>query len=125
MLNDDKQYMEDPYQGMSIKKGIFEISFGLSYSVGSWYITNTSYKFRYQQNSLILIGADYFSMHRATGNYDNYSYNFLTQKRRLEKGNEAKNIRKVYWKSLHIAPLKTLRSFTGPFTWEIEEDVSL
>ena len=125
ILNDNKDYMEDPYQEMSIKKGVLQISFGLSYSAGSWDVTNTAYKFRYRQNSLTLIGADYFSVSRATSDYDNYSYNFLTGKRRREKGNYNKGIPKVTWKQLSAMPLKTLSSFKEPFSWKIEENVLL
>lgn len=123
--NDNKDYMEDPYQEMSIKKGVLQISFGLSYSAGSWDVTNTAYKFRYRQSSLTLVGADYFSLNRASGSYDSYSYNFLTGKRRREHGNETKGIPKVTWKQLSVMPLKTLSSFKEPLTWKVEEDVIL
>jgi hypothetical protein len=124
-LNDGPPLMDDPYQGMKIENGILQISFGLSYSMGNWDTTNASYKFRYQQNQFALIGADYYSMHRATQDYSNYSFNFLSGKRLLEKGNEAKGTKKTYWKSLNIKLLKTLQSFTAPFTWEVESDLYL
>ena len=53
--------MNDPYQEMAIKNGVLEIKFHLFYNMGSWYVTNSAYKFRYQQHQFVLIGADNFS----------------------------------------------------------------
>ena len=74
--------------------------------MGSWYVTNSAYKFRYQQHQFVLIGADNFSFHRATQDFEDYSYNFLTKKRVLTKGNDDKGTKKTPLKSLNIATLK-------------------
>jgi len=86
---------------------------------------NSAYKFRYQQHQFVLIGADNFSFHRATQDFEDYSYNFLTNKRVLTKGNDDKGTKKTTLKSLNIATLKTLKTFTEPFTWEVETDIYL
>ena len=117
--------MDNPYQGLAINNGILEIRFHLFYSIGSWYVTNVVYKFRYQQSHLVLIGADNSSFHRATHDFEDYSYNFLTKKRALTKGNENTGTKKTTWKSLNILQLKTLKTFSEPFTWEVETDFYL
>ena len=117
--------MDDPYQGIKIYKGILQINFHLFYNMGCWYTTSTSYKFRYQDKQFILIGADYSSIHRATLDFEDYSYNFLTKKRSLTKGNDIKRTKKVYWKTLNIVMLKTLTTFKVPYSWEIETDIYL
>jgi hypothetical protein len=124
-LADGPPLMEDPYQEIKIEGGILQIKFGLSYSTGSWWINNTAYKFRYQQNHFALIGANYYSANRASHEYYDYSFNFLTKRLRLEMEAGEKSTKKVSWKSLDIGPLKTLQSFKAPFTWEIEQDVRL
>jgi hypothetical protein len=93
--------------------------------MGSWYVTNAVYKFRYQQEQFVLIGADHSSFHRATHDFEDYSYNFLTKKRVWIKGNDNKGTKKTTWKSLNVPALKTLKNFSEPFTWEVETNVYL
>lgn len=125
ILKHDNTAMDDPYQDMSINGGVLEIKFQLFYNMGSWYITSAGYKFRYQQGQFVLIGADKNSFHRATQDFEDYSYNFLTKKRSLTKGNDNEGSKKVSWKALKISGLKTLKEFGEPFSWEVEEDIYL
>src|SRR4030095_1186015 len=90
ILMHDSPTMDDPFHELNIYAGILEIKFRLFYNIGGWYASTASYKFRYQKQEFILIGADYFSIHRATMDFEEYSYNFLTKKRSLTKGNEEK-----------------------------------
>ena len=125
ILKHDNSAMDDPYQELSINKGVLEIRFHLFYNMGSWYVTNAVYKFRYQKGQFVLIGADNFFFHRATQDYEDYSYNFLTKKRILTKGNENKGTKKTFSKTLNISTLKTLKTFLEPFSWEVEKDIYL
>ncbi|MBX3254609.1 MAG: hypothetical protein KF862_10755 [Chitinophagaceae bacterium] len=125
ILKHDNPAMDDPYQEVAINKGILEIRFQLFYNAGSWYVTNTAYKFRYRQKQFALIGADKYSFHRATHDYENYSYNFLTKRRLLTKGNDDTGTKKTSRKSLTFRELKALKTFSEPFTWEVENDIFL
>lgn len=125
ILKYDNDMMEDPYLGLTINKGILEIRFYLFYTTGSWYVTNAAYKFRYQQGEFCLIGAEKSSFHRATHDYEEYSYNFLSNKRILTKGNENKGKKKIFSKTLDKRPLKTIKTLIEPFSWEVEPDVIL
>lgn len=125
ILSHDNPTMDDPYQGVKIYKGFLQIDFHLFYNMGSWYTTSSSYKFRYQDKQFILIGADYSSIHRATLDFEDYSYNFLTKRRSLTKGNDKKRTKKVYWKTLNIQIPKTLATFNMPYSWEVETDIYL
>ncbi len=125
ILKHDNAARGDPYQELVIQKGVLKIKFHLFYYVGSWHITNAVYKFRYQQGEFVLIGADNSSFHRATHDFEDYSYNFLTRKRILTKGNENKGIKKTSSKTLPGSTLKTLKTFREPFTWEVEKDIYL
>ena len=120
ILMHDSPTMDDPFQELNIYAGILEIKFRLFYNMGSWNASTASYKFRYQKREFVLIGADSFSLHRATLDFEEYSYNFLTKKRSLTKGNDNTGKKKTIWKALNISPLKTLKTFTAPFTWEVE-----
>ena len=125
ILKHDNPAMDDPYQELSINNGILEIKFHLFYNIGSWYVTNTVYKFRYQKGEFMLIGADKSSFHRATHDFEDYSYNFLTKKRALTKGNDNKGTKITTGKLLNIPKLKTLKTIREPFTWEVETDLYL
>jgi len=125
ILKHDNSAMDDPYQAMAIAKGVLEVKFRFFYNIGSWYITAARYTFRYQQGQFVLIGADNFSFHRATHDYEDYSYNFLTKKRILTKGNDNERTKKSMSKTLNISTLKTLKTFSEPFTWEVEKDIYL
>jgi len=81
ILKHDNSIMDDPYQGIAIDKGILKLDFHLFYNMGSWYSTSSTYKFRFDGKAFVLIGADLSTIHRATLDYEDYSYNFLTKKR--------------------------------------------
>jgi hypothetical protein len=125
ILNHDDPIMEDPYQGLKIDKCILQIDFYFFCTMGCWYTTSSSYKFRYKENQFLLIGADLFTIHRTTLDYEDYSYNFLTQKRRLITGNDQKGTKKTNWKMLAISTCMTLKAFNEPLTWEIETGIYL
>lgn len=125
ILKHDNPNMDDPYQELTINNGTLEVRFHLFYNIGSWYVTNAAYKFRYRQGRFVLVGAYNSSFHRVTHDFEDYSYNFLTQKRALTKGNDNKGIKKTIWKSLNIPELKTLKRFCEPFTWEVEKGIYL
>ena len=118
IINNDNPMSTDPYEDILIDKGVLEIRFQLLYGD----VTNLAYKFRFQQGEFALIGADKFITTRATLDFANYSYNFLTKKRSLVTGNEDKGTKnKTIWKSIHLTQLKTLKTFKQPITWEVEK----
>lgn len=125
ILKHDNSGMDDPFQELAITNGILVLTFQLFYNMGSWYVTNATYKFRYQKGQFALIGADKSSFHRATHDFEDYSYNFLTKKRILTKGNDnaKKHIRNS--KTISLSSLKTLKTLNKPFTWEVEKDIYL
>jgi hypothetical protein len=125
IINHDNAVMDDPYQDIAIDKGILKIDIHLFYSMGSWYSTNSTYKFRYEGKEFKLIGADLSTIHRGTLDYENYSYNFLTKKRSYSKGNEEKGTKKTTLKSFSLTSFKTFKTFKEPYSWEIEAGIDL
>src|SRR6185436_12609485 len=88
LRNEDPKLSDDPYQSITINKGILTIDFQLAYGIGSWYITNSSYSFRLQNDNFVLVSAIKNLFNRATHNFENYSFDFLQKKWKLVKGNE-------------------------------------
>lgn len=123
ILCDDTPQMSDPFEGVTIEKGILIIDFRLFYNIGSWYATTSKYKFKIKNDAFTLIGADCYTFHRGTQDFTENSYNFLTKKWKSTKGNfnsEKKPI--TEWKTLELKELKTFKSFTKPFTWEVTKN---
>lgn len=125
ILNHDDPNMEDPFQDISISKGLLEIDFKIFMNAGGWGTNNNSYKFRYQDKQFKLIGVDYYYLNRATGETEDRSYNFLAKKIKITTGNISSDIVHTRWRSFKILKLKTLNTLTQPFTWEVEKDFFL
>jgi hypothetical protein len=120
----DDQFADDPYQSISIKKGILQINFYWYPTSGNWFNSN-NYKFRYQGKKFFLIGADYEESNKATHDFNRYSYNFLTNKRILTKGNWDRKTSKSETKVLESGNLKSLEALKRPYNWEVENGIKL
>lgn len=125
ILKHDNAMMEDPYGDIVIDRGVLKMDFIQFYNMGSWYTSSHSYKFRFNGTDFQLIGADTYSLHRASLDFESFSYNFLTKKMITTRGNEEKGSRKTSTKTLKLGSLKTLTTFKAPYTWEIEKDIFL
>jgi len=73
--------MDEPFQGMTIESnGTIRFNFYYWFSSGSWYITNQTFIFRYQNNKFELIGYDSNSLHRSSHGENSVSINYSTKK---------------------------------------------
>lgn len=125
ILNHDNPNMEEPYQDISISNGVLTVNFLIFMNMGGWGMSNNSYKFRYQDNQFVLIGAYYNSVNRGSGETDYRSYNFLTKKVKVATGTIENNKQKIVWRTIDLKELKTIKTFKQPFTWEVEKDYYL
>ncbi len=71
ILNHDDPNMEEPYQDISVSNGVLKIDFQIFMNMGGWGMSNNSYKFRYQANQFVLIGADYNSFKCLSATFPN------------------------------------------------------
>lgn len=120
ILNHVDRSMDDPFKKVSISSGVVKIDFSIWYSMGSWFISNHSYKFRYQDMEFTLIGADSYSMHRGSGEMEERSYNFLSGKVKIWYGDIESDKRRSSRRVLNIKDLRNLKTFKEPFTYEVE-----
>lgn len=74
---------------LSIKNGLVQINLHYWLSCGSWYVSNHLFTFRYQNQSFKLIGYDTTDIHRASGEINAKSINFLTGKIKKTSGGDA------------------------------------
>ena len=75
--------------GIEIRKGLLTIEFSYFMACGGWEWPQHTYTFRYQKQKMHLIGFDYSSFHRSSGEQSASSYNFSTLKvKRTTGGNQ-------------------------------------
>ncbi len=125
ILMNDNPSMDEPLASISAGGNVLSVRFHLWYSMGSWYVTDTEYKFRYSGNGFELIGAENSSFHRATHDYENLSYNFLTKKYSITIGNDESGKAKTKWYKLPEGKLKTLKELEKPYEWNIVDSYYL
>ncbi len=119
----DSPTMTEPFQDMSIKKGVLSFLFEEFYSAGSWSMSNRTYKFRYQTGEFVLIGLDKTDVRRNTGDVETRSYNFLTGKVKTDVGMIDDSVKpKISWRNFELEQKMTLKTIPPPLTWELEND---
>lgn len=91
-------------EALSIQKGVLKVHLHYWLSCGSWYVTNHTYTFRYQDRTFKLIGYDVNDFHRASGDITARSINFMTGKVKNTTGEnefaETTQPVKVQWTTL-------------------------
>lgn len=124
IISAESPTMTEPFQEMTIKKGVLKFLFEEFYSAGSWGMSNRKYTFRFQNGEMTLIGVEKTEMRRNTGELEIRSYNFSTGRMTVETGSISDDGKgKVRRKAFRIRPLPTLKTVEPMLTWEIEKDV--
>lgn len=104
----DDPVMDEPFEGMDIKKGVMRVNFRYWASAGSWSMATYTYAFRYQGGRMTLIGYDEYYRHRASGEERMISANLSTGKQKLTTVDGESGKEQVTWKRFEIKPLPTL-----------------
>ena len=92
------------------EKGVLRISLETFASMGGWGTENSNFSYRYQNGDFNLIGKEYQSMSRNTGEMETTSENYLTWRLQVVKENAFDdNIpKKEKWTKLPKKPLEKL-----------------
>lgn len=110
--SEDEPTLEDTFDSISIKNNTFRINFNYFYSAGSWGTSQTNYIFRYQNNKFELIGFSEFSFMRNSGEEEELSINFSTNKVKTTTGGNVfegnVNNPKSKWKTVNFKRKYTL-----------------
>jgi len=78
--------LSDPFDRESIVNNILILDFNYWYSCGTYFVSNISYKFRYQNNNFELIGVEQSQFSRSTGEQRDMSINFSIKKKEETTG---------------------------------------
>lgn len=79
----DSTAIEDPFAAVRLEPGGFVVALKLLDNVGAWWTSQVSFRFHYRDNCFRLIGYDKRASHRASGERDFTTVNFLTRKREV------------------------------------------
>lgn len=118
----DNPTMEEPFEGFDLNnEGILDINFRIAYNAGSWSVSIHKYRFRFQNNQLVLIGYDLMKFHRASGETKNTSINFLSKRMKISKGTiSSDEPESIEWKEFKLEKLFDLKAMEKPFELEFE-----
>ena len=89
----DSPVSDQPYTDITAKNGVLSVAYHFWQSAGSWSTSTHTYKFRYQDKCMKLIGHEFNWMHRASGEETAISTNFLTGTYLTIKNNPENNHR--------------------------------
>lgn len=104
----DSPFRDDPFANLTVANGVLRLSLKFWVSMGTWFESNTDYKFRYQDGCLRLIGFDSHETHRASLHFTNYSLNYPTGRYEITEGFENRRATKVTRGVMHQAPMRCL-----------------
>lgn len=117
----------DTLDSISIKNNILKIKFSYFLSAGSWSVTQNTFTFRFQNKKFELIGFDNNSYMRNSGNQEEFSINFSTNKVKITTGenmfDKKMNKPKEEWKTIKVNKKYVLDEMTGDIVDEIEKYV--
>ena len=117
----------DTLDSISIKNNILKIKFNYFLSAGSWSVTQNTYTFRFQNKKFELIGFDNNSYMRNSGNQEEFSINFSTNKVKITTGgnisDEKANKPKEEWKTIKANKKYVLDEMTSDIVDEIAKYV--
>ncbi|WP_141693990.1 hypothetical protein [Methyloligella halotolerans] len=103
--------MEDPFdaeEGIAIDRGAFQVTLNRFFSAGSWEMGDSSFTFRWEDGGFKLIGYDWMSVRRNTGELETTSSDYLTGRVKLTHGRIDSDEEAVEWERLKPAPLLRL-----------------
>ncbi len=107
--------MPDPESTLIINKGVLVLNI-------QFIRDRAEYKFRFQDNNLVLIGATTGGSN-GIDKMEFWDLNFLTKKAKHTVEPIGKGKTNTEWKSIQFDKLKTLSELTFPFKWEIYPSV--
>lgn len=104
--DDENPTLMDTLNGINIKNHILRINFSYFLSAGSWEASEAIFTFRFQNNRFELIGLDNISFMRNSGEQEEFSINFSTNKMKTTSGrnmfDEKLSKPKETWENINI-----------------------
>jgi hypothetical protein len=113
----------DPAQ-LAIERGTLRLDLERMMSAGGWDMGATTYKWRWRDEALRLIGFDYSNVQRNSGALALLSINYLTGRVKITLGNVGTDRDKIRWATLHNRRPPTLEEIGDGLMFDPEDLVS-
>jgi hypothetical protein len=113
----------DPGQ-IAIERGVLRIDLERMMSAGGWDMGTTTFRWRWRDGTMRLIGFDYSNVRRNTGALTLVSINYLTGRVKISTGNIGTDREKVRWTTLHSRRAPTIVDIGDGLTFDPEDLVS-
>lgn len=88
------------FAGLAIEQGALRVDFERMMSAGGWDMGSTTFRWRWRDGALRLIGFDYSNVKRNTGALGRVSVNYLTRRAKISTGNIEDDRETVRWTRL-------------------------
>ena len=120
----DNACQVDPFSGIAIERGVLRLDLERMMSAGGWDMGTTTFKWRWRDRALTLVGFDYSNVKRNTGALSALSINYSTGRVRIAAGNIASDREKVRWTRLRSRRAPTLDEIGDGLAFDPENLVS-
>ncbi|MEO9462320.1 MAG: hypothetical protein ABJ242_06250 [Marinomonas sp.] len=114
----DSPTISDPFENVRIEKGSLHLDIAFFANAGSWSMYNRRFQFRWDGKAMALIGFEMTYVHRASGEMNQTSVNYLSGKRKDSKGNIADSEENWKWSKVPKGTAHTLGSIGNGFEFE-------
>lgn len=122
----DGPTMDEPFKSVAIKKGALELSNCVFFNAGSWFSSDSKYKFRYTGQRFELIGAELCEVQRNSGEQRELSYNFLSNKLKVSSSNISDDEKAIVkWFNLPRRPYRAMSAFHKLYEWNVLKEFKL
>lgn len=109
---------------IAIARGALRIDLERMMSAGGWDAGTATFKWRWRDEAVRLIGFDYSNVRRNTGDMTVVSINYLTGRVKITTGNVGTDLDKVRWTKLHNRRAPTLDGIGDGLMFDPENLVS-
>jgi hypothetical protein len=113
----------DPGQ-IAVERGILRLNLERMMSAGGWDAGSATFRWRWRDGALRLIGFDYSNVKRNTGALTLVSINYLSGRVKISTGNIGTDREKVRWTSLHNRRSPTIDEIGDGLMFDPENLVS-
>jgi hypothetical protein len=120
----DNACQVDPFSAIAIERGILRLDLERMMSAGGWDAGMTTFKWRWRDGALRLIGFDYSNVRRNTGALGLLSVNYLTGRAKISTGNIGADREKVRWTRLRGRRAPTIGEVGDGLMFDPEKLVS-
>jgi hypothetical protein len=114
----------DHLAAIAVERGALRLDFERMMSAGGWDMGTTTFKWRWRDGALRLVGFDYFNISRNSGTTGRISINYPARRVKISTGNIETDREKVRWTTLRGRSAPTIEEVGDGMMFDPEKLVS-